>query len=138
MDKEKSCGALVCRRENNKLQILVLKHRMGGHWSFPKGHVESRETERETALREVREETGLQISIVDKFREMVTYSPKPGVEKDVVYFLGFANDSRTTMQVEEVSEIRWVDIDSVHEFLTYYNDKQLLRSAKRYIDKYGI
>ena len=138
MDKEKSCGALVCRRENDKIQMLILKHRLGGHWSFPKGHVESAETERETALREVWEETGLTIDMVKNFREMVTYSPKPGIEKDVVYFLGYVHDSRTTMQVEEVSEIRWVDLHKAQDFLTYYNDKQLLRSAKRYIQKYGI
>ncbi len=42
------------------------------------------------------------------------------------------------MQPEEVSEIRWVNIAEAHEFLTYHNDKQLLRGAKKYIKKYGI
>lgn len=138
MAKEKSCGALVCHLEGDKLKILILKHRLGGHWSFPKGHVENDETEQETALREVKEETGLSIRLLRQFREMVSYCPKPGVEKDVVYFLGYADDPETTMQVEEVSEIRWVDLYGAHEFLTYYNDKQLLRSAKKYISKNGI
>lgn len=138
MPKEKSCGALVCHREDGKLKILILKHKLGGHWSFPKGHVEGNETERETALREVREETGLDIRFLPDYREMVSYSPKPGVDKDVVYFLGYAEDSRTVMQEEEVSEIRWVDISEAHGFLTYYNDKQLLRRAKRYISNNGI
>lgn len=138
MPKEKSCGALVCHREDETLKILILKHRLGGHWSFPKGHVENEETEHETALREVREETGLAVRLSPNFREMVSYSPKPGIEKDVVYFLGYADDPRTVMQEEEVSEIKWVDLSRAHEFLTYYNDKQLLRSAKRYINKNGI
>ncbi len=138
MSKEKSCGALVCNRDGEKLKILILKHRLGGHWSFPKGHVEHGETEQETALREVLEETGLKIRLVQNFREKVSYSPKLGVDKDVVYFLGYADDSHTIMQEEEVSEINWVDIAEAHEFLTYYNDKQLLRSAKKYIYKNGI
>lgn len=138
MPKEKSCGALVCHREGEKLKILILKHKLGGHWSFPKGHVEAGETERETALREVREETGLTIRLSQAYREMVSYSPKPGVDKDVVYFLGYADDPRTVRQEEEVSEIRWVNLSDAHEFLTYYNDKQLLRRAKKYISKNGI
>lgn len=138
MPKEKSCGALVCHRDGEKLKILILKHKLGGHWSFPKGHVENGETEQETALREVREETGLDIRLLSNYREVVSYSPKPGVEKDVVYFLGYAEDGRTVMQEEEVSEIRWVNVSDAHEFLTYYNDKQLLRRAKKYINKNGI
>lgn len=138
MPKEKSCGAIVCHRDNDDIKILILKHRLGGHWSFPKGHVEKNETERETATREVREETGLSVRLMDNFREMVSYSPKPGVSKDVVYFLGYADDAHTVMQVEEVGEILWVDIKEAHEFLTYYNDKQLLRSAKKYIQRNGI
>ena len=138
MTKEKSCGALVLYKGDGKAQILILKHRLGGHWSFPKGHVEKNETELETAWREVHEETGIKITFCENFREMVSYSPKPGVSKDVVYFLGCAENQTTSMQVEEVSEIKWVDLSSAHEFLTYYNDKQLLKSAKKYLTEHGI
>jgi 8-oxo-dGTP pyrophosphatase MutT (NUDIX family) len=138
MQKEKSCGALVCRCAAGSVKILILRHKLGGHWSFPKGHVEPGETERQTARREVLEETGLDVNLLDNFRELVSYSPKPGVSKDVVYFLGKTDREDTVMQPEEVSELRWVDIAEAHEYLTYYNDKQLLRSVKRYIKKNGI
>jgi len=133
MEKEKSCGALIYRKQGDQLQLLILRHRMGGHWSFPKGHVENRETETETALREVKEETGLTIELFEGFREQVTYSPRPGIKKDVVYFLGFARDSRTTRQEEEISEIRWINLDQTYNFLTYENDRRLVQSAKRYM-----
>lgn len=133
MSKEKSCGALVYRRLGTTLQLLLIKHKQGGHWSFPKGHVEPGETEVQTALREVKEETGLCIELQKNFRRQVTYSPRPGISKDVVYFLGFAQDSRTVRQVEEISELRWVDLENAQEYLTYENDRSLLDSAKRYL-----
>ena len=79
MKREKSCGVLVLRLAGGGTVCLCsLRHRFGGHWSFPKGHVEAGESERQTALREVREETGLTgIKLMDGFRESVEYSPKP-------------------------------------------------------------
>lgn len=138
MSKEKSCGALVYRIKDGRIQLLVIRHRMGGHWSFPKGHTEGGETEVETALREVREETGLAIELLDGFREQVSYFPRPGISKDVAYFLGYARDSRTHMQEEEISALRWVDLSQCHKFLTYSNDKLLLSRAKQYLKKNGF
>ena len=133
MTKEKSCGALVLRKYRGRYQILILKHRLGGHWSFPKGHVENQETEQETALREVREETGLCIELLRDFRKQVTYSPRTGITKDVVYFLGYAENSETVRQEEEISEIRWVDLKECHRFLSYTNDRSLLDHARNYL-----
>ena len=106
MKREKSCGVLVLRQQEDELYVVLLRHRFGGHWSFPKGHVEAGESERQTALREVREETGLTgIKLMDGFRESVEYSPKPGVKKQVVYFLGTTEQEKLIRQEEEISEI---------------------------------
>ena len=66
MKREKSCGALVVRKNGENFDLVLLRHRFGGHWSFPKGHVEAGESERQTALREVREETGLAIRLLEQ------------------------------------------------------------------------
>ena len=63
---EKSCGAIVYRKYHGNLEILLIKHVNSGHWSFPKGHVEAGETEVETALREIKEETGIDVIIAPK------------------------------------------------------------------------
>ena len=131
--KEKSCGALVYRIKNGELELLLLKHRFGGHWSFPKGHVEEGETEVETALREVHEETGLTIQLEDGFRQSVEYYPRPNIRKHVVYFLGYADDDRTRRQEEEISEIRWVPLKSAHREVTFRNDKNLINHAKKFL-----
>ena len=65
--KEKSCGAIVYKIENNELKFLLV-HQNNGHYSFPKGHVEENETEIETAIREIKEETNLDVKIDTNFR----------------------------------------------------------------------
>ena len=131
MKREKSCGALVYRHEGERLMLLLLRHRHGGHWSFPKGHVEGSETEVETALREVREETGLKIDLQSGFRHTVEYYPKPGVKKLVVYFLGQAEPNALAVrQEEEISEIKWVEFDDAFQEVSFKNDRELLAKAK--------
>ena len=131
MKREKSCGALVYRQQGDKLMLLLLRHRHGGHWSFPKGHVEGNETETETALREVKEETGLTIELHEGFRHTVEYYPKPGVKKLVVYFLGRAAANAVTVrQEEEISELKWVEWDDAFRAVSFKNDRELLIYAK--------
>lgn len=130
MKKEKSCGAIVFRRLKNKIEVLIIRHRNGGHWSFPKGHVEGNETEHETARREILEETGIEVSFVTGFRETVTYSPKQNVLKDVVYFLAEGVTHEIIIQEEEISEVKWININDADKYLTYSNDKGLIFSAK--------
>lgn len=131
MKKEKSCGALVFRKNDSSYDLVLLRHRFGGHWSFPKGHVEHGENEHQTALREVKEETGIAIRLMEGFRESVEYFPKPGVKKQVVYFLGRALEETLVRQEEEISEVRWVPIEQAGDMVTFSNDKRLIRLAKR-------
>ena len=133
MKKEKSCGAIVFRREENKWMLLLLRHRHGGHWSFPKGHVEAGETEEETALREIKEETGLTVELQPGFRHTVEYFPKPGVRKTVVYFLGYSPENTYVRQVEEISEIRWAELEEAFGEVTFKNDRNLITMAREYL-----
>lgn len=127
---EKSCGAIVYRRHHGNLEILLIKHVNSGHWSFPKGHVEEGETEVETALREVKEETGIDIIIDPTFRETVTYFPRKDTQKIVVYFIAKAKNFEYVPQEEEIAQIKWVDICHATSVLTYENDKTIVNKAK--------
>jgi len=133
MKWEKSCGAIVYRYAGDILMVLILKHRHGGHWSFPKGHVEQGETEEETALREVFEETGVHIEIQPDFHFAVEYSPKPGTMKKVVYFLGKALNTELVMQEEEIRELKWVPIKDAYNLVTFDNDRMLISKASKSI-----
>ena len=127
---EKSCGAIVYRRFHGNIEILLIKHINSGHWSFPKGHVEGDETELETARREIKEETGLDVILDQTFRETVSYSPKRDTQKVVVYFLALARNYDFVPLEEEIAEIRWVDIIRATHMLTYENDKTIVNKAR--------
>ena len=137
MTWEKSCGALVVRREGEQFYILMIRHKAGGHRSFPKGHMEAGESEYATALREVMEETSSRIAIISNFRETVSYSPSPGVMKEVVYFLAFTTEESIKAREGEIAEVEWVPLDEAEASLTHENDKTVFRAAMDTIEKNG-
>lgn len=133
MIKEKSCGAVVYRMNGDKLEILVI-HQNKGFWSIPKGHVQGHETEVETAYREILEETGLKVDIDSHFRYVVTYSPKNGVLKDVVLFIGKVIGGSIKPQETEVNEVLWVDYRESLNLVTYDDIKVVLERAFEYLE----
>ena len=132
LKKEKSCGAVVFVRGSEGVKYIMIQQRLG-HWCFPKGHVEGSETEQETALREIGEETGLKVRIEDGFRHELEYSPKTGVWKKVVYFLAERCGGELRLQPEEVSDCRECSFDEAMKLITYENDRQLLLAADKFI-----
>ena len=133
MKFEKSCGAIIIKRYDTQYNVLLVKHVNGGHWSFPKGHMEKNETEEETAIREIHEETGLSVVLDTGFRHVTTYSPMQGVTKDVVYFLAFSKEGEFVTQAEEVNEANWFTFKEAHTKITYANDIALLKKAQEYL-----
>ncbi len=131
--EEKSCGAVVWRQIEGRREYLLVQHN-GGHWSFPKGHVENRETEAETAAREIREETGLTAEIHTDFRKQVTYSPKPGVVKDVIFFTAIPAGGRERPQESEISQLRWLPFSEAARQITYATDEEILLAAEAYLN----
>lgn len=131
MTFEKSCGALVIRHDaqTDSDYILMIRHRPGGYRSFPKGHVEAGETERETAMREVMEETSVRITIVPDFRHVVCYIPAPAVEKEVVYFLARTEQVEVRPRRGEIAQVEWVPLHQAERCLTHDNDKRVLKAA---------
>ena len=106
MKKEISCGAVIARQTENGREILLIRHVNGGHWAFPKGHMEGNETESETALREIRE--------------------------DVIYFAAEYIGGEAHRQVEEVTELCWVPAEEAAAHITFENDKDVLRKYREY------
>ena len=131
MRKEKSCGAVLFRETDGIREYLVLRS-VGGHVTLCKGHVEANETEHETAVREIREETALSVEFVEGFREVITYSPKPDCIKDVVFFLAGVVGGTLTCQPEEVAEAWFAPYDRAAEALTHASDRSVLQKAENF------
>ena len=131
MKQEKSCGCIVMN-ENNE---ILLVHSNLGHWGFPKGHMEEGETEIETAVREVKEETNIDVDINEKYRYVQKYSPKEEVMKEVVLFLAKNITNHKEAQLEEISEVKWLKFDEAIEKITYDNSKEVLINLKKDLEE---
>lgn len=135
MDFEKSCGAVIYRKIDGILEFLIISHRNDGHWGFPKGHVEKNESEEETGVREVFEETGLQVALIDGFRVSVEYLIKQNTIKEVVYFLAEVHDQVVNIEVEEVVDYKWSSLKQTKQLLSYESSKEVLEKAYQSIDE---
>ena len=132
---EKSCGAIVIYKDGDRCKILLVRNHNGRNYSFPKGHVEQGETEQETAVREVFEETGLKIRIIDSFREVADYCPFGKIRKRVVFFMAQTMSDKVRIQEEEIDSYIWVDLEEAHHRCTYDNDLRVIRKARENVDK---
>lgn len=134
MKFEKSYGAVLYQDKSGKRYYLIEKMKLG-HYSLVKGHVEGNETEEETALREIQEETSLKAKLDLNFRHTITYSPFEGIMKDVIFFVGEIIGGNPIEQESEVNKILFLEYDEAYQILTYESDKETLRLAKEYLDK---
>lgn len=117
--KEKSCGAVVF----NKNKVLIIEQ-FQNMYSFPKGHVEIGETEMQTAIREVKEETNIDIKITNKKRFVIHYNIGK-TRKEVVFFIAEALNTDLKSQEEEIISCEFIDKDLVLDKITYDNVKKI-------------
>lgn len=135
LTKEKSCGAVIYRiDENNRISFLIVKQ-MTGNYGFPKGHVEPGETEEETAIREIKEETNIDAKVDTNFRMVSTYSPAKGIVKDVVFFVATPISNEVIAQPEEIELAIWCDYYQARKTVNFRQNKSILKHAFHYIRK---
>ena len=140
--KEISGGVVAFSEEPDGRKYLLLRHANGGHWSFPKGHLEEGESAREAAIRELEEETGLHPEdFLADFRERVHYSYRrkgERIEKAVVYFLASVEEGFDPVTLsDEHLGYGWYSFEEAEEKLTYDNDREILRKAEAGLGFHG-
>ena len=117
---EKSCGCIILK--DNKVLLIGTKDDNGKlYWSFPKGHQEVGESDTETALRETREEVGLDVKIIDTTPIKIAHLVHNGkVHKEVLLFVSEPLNDKIKRQEDEVEIVECVPIDEVSEYLDDY------------------
>jgi len=138
MLEEISAGVLVYR-ESQSIKYLLL-HYPAGHWDFPKGHIEEDESMEETALRELKEETGIreeEIELRNGFRETIDYIYKKRNElshKKVIYFLGKTEKQEVSISKEHQGYL-WLPFQEAKQKVTFRNARKLLEKSNDYLQE---
>lgn len=110
-------------------EVLLVRYRSGA-WVFPKGHIEAGETQAQTALREVQEETGVSAHILAEL-PTTRYTNDKGVPREVYWFLMTTDDTQQSLE-DTFSEGGFVPLSQAQERLSYPEDKALLAQALSY------
>lgn len=129
MKKEKSCGTIII--ENNKVLLI---QQTDNAWGFPKGHVENNEKEQETAIRETKEETNLDVEIISNKKYITNYKINNEIDKEVIFFLAKKTSDKIKKQDEEIKNIKWVDLTKAFDIITYENTKNLHKEVLKDIN----
>lgn len=135
---EHSCGAIVYRIIDGHIRFLLIKNNGSSSWGFPKGHRERGESKIDTAKREVLEEAGIHIDVIDGFCETSNYKIAQRIEKRVDIFLASTKDTQTVIQEEEIEKYSWLLYDAAVKQLNFENDKNMLASVKEFMTGRGL
>ena len=128
MKHEKSCGCIII--EDKK--VLLIKQ-TNGIWGFPKGHVEEGETLKQTAVREVAEETKRIAFIIDEYEPFVEKYTTPNGEECACYMFFAVDKGKSNNQSEDTHDVVWTPVDKVLEVLSYDSLKNTWKSVEKII-----
>jgi 8-oxo-dGTP pyrophosphatase MutT (NUDIX family) len=129
---EVSAGGVVLRKEG-----MVLLARRNEDWQFPKGQVEKGERIEETAVREVREETGIEARIVKPLGRINYWYYREGrrIYKTVHFFLMEAVRENMEQRDNEMDEVHWFNLEDAIRKISYRNERDILERAKREMER---
>ncbi|PIZ45723.1 hypothetical protein COY30_01470 [Candidatus Woesebacteria bacterium CG_4_10_14_0_2_um_filter_44_9] len=138
MRREFSSGGVVYKNEGDKILWLVTKSAVSdlypkAVWRLPKGWIDEGETTQQAALREVKEEGGVEAKIIQKIETVkyfFTTSDKSKVLKFVTFYLMEWTKDLPEGFGEETSEIAWLPFNQAVKRLSYGGEKQILKKAK--------
>ena len=139
MNYEYSCGAVVFKRIGGEPHYVLVraKNQPEGCHGFPKGHMEAGETEEQTALREIYEEVGLRVRLLEGFRAVTEYTlpSPPDTRKRVVFFLAEYENQDVTVQETELSAITIAPWPQALELTQFADSKRILTEAHEFLSK---
>lgn len=127
---EQSYGVIPLWSDNGVWKALVV-HAQRGHWSFPKGHAEAKESGVEAATRELFEETGIEdCAILEEIKldEQYTFLlNEKTIHKTVTFYVGIVSNPSFILQQDEIQNAEWLPFDEALKRLTYRETQDVFR-----------
>jgi len=137
-----SAGGVIFQRSDKGTEVALVAVKDKTRWCLPKGAIDKDEAPQITALREVREETGLSGEIVDKIGEVSYWyflrDENTRFHKTVHFYLLKYVSGSTDDHDWEVNDARWFLIDEAIDKATYKGEKEILQKAKKMIENVSI
>jgi 8-oxo-dGTP pyrophosphatase MutT (NUDIX family) len=135
-----SAGGIVIRVDDGRRQIVLGRRRRerdGATWTLPKGTPDPGEATEETALREVTEETGLEVAILERVGDVEYWFMQSGsrIHKTVHYFLMAATGGALELHDHEFDEVRWVDLSEAEALMSHESERRVVAAAAAAIDR---
>jgi 8-oxo-dGTP pyrophosphatase MutT (NUDIX family) len=137
-----SAGGIVVRFDDGIPSLVVGARRRDRDiltWTLPKGTPNPGESREQTAVREVREETGLEVRITDILESIEYWFVQRGtrIHKTVHYFLMEPLGGDLSRHDHEFDQVRWIRFDQAAEFLTFETERSLVVRAAEVVDPAG-
>lgn len=132
-----SAGVLVFRVLPSKERVYLLLQSSRGYWDFAKGKIEPGESNVLAALRELKEEAGISVEIVDGFLESVTYfftEKGERIQKTVYFFAGQLVQDKSIVLSREHVNYEWLPYKNARERLTFPKSRALLEECERFLE----
>lgn len=134
-----SAGGVAYRKEGKAIEIAIVSVGEQNRWQLPKGLIDQGESSEAAALREVREEAGIETELIDLIEkvEYWYYAKRYGKQiryhKYVYFYLLKYKSGNTADHDREVNEARWVNIELGKEMLAFKTEKKMVDKAKELI-----